>query len=212
MEIRILPSQRWVLDTYIKSDTAALPNSVTLVDSNTTFATGQWYHVALVYDGSAMHQFVNGSELLSGKVLYKQIDLNGKVSIGARQDPRSWFKGAISFIKVTRKALPASEFTIPAITSTPDMKHSPKGMKLGQNYPNPFNPQTKIDFRVTEKSTVVLKIYDTLGNEIATLLNEEKPSGDYSVDFQSAGLTSGIYIYSLQTGRMIETKKLVLLK
>jgi len=87
---------------------------------------------------------------------------------------------------------------------------------LAQNYPNPFNPSTIISYQVAEKSFVTLKVYDVLGNEIATLVNEEKPAGSYEVEFQSAigswQLTSGMYFYQLMVGNYVETKKMLLIK
>lgn len=88
---------------------------------------------------------------------------------------------------------------------------------LKQNYPNPFNPTTKIKYTIPsnvkrEISNVILKIYDVLGNEVATLVNEEKPAGIYEVDFDASGLSSGIYFYKLQAGSFVETKKMMLLK
>ncbi len=86
--------------------------------------------------------------------------------------------------------------------------------QLYQNYPNPFNPETKIEFSIPEKSHVTLKVYDILGKEIATLVNEEKQKGIYSINFNSdkLNLSSGIYFYRLESGNYISIKKLLLLK
>jgi hypothetical protein len=95
--------------------------------------------------------------------------------------------------------------------------------KLEQNYPNPFNPSTKIKFTIPSVETTrrvvftTLKVYDVLGNEIATLVNEEKPAGEYEVTFDShsgevRNLVSGIYFYQLKAGNFIQTKKMILLK
>jgi len=83
---------------------------------------------------------------------------------------------------------------------------------LQQNYPNPFNPITNIQFNIADIGFVTLKVYDVLGNEVATLVNEEKPSGSYKVDFDGSGLPSGIYIYRLITAKFSDSKKLMLLK
>jgi len=83
---------------------------------------------------------------------------------------------------------------------------------LHQNYPNPFNPTTNIRFQVADIGFVTLKIYDVLGNEIVTLVNEEKQAGIYKVDFDGSGLPSGIYIYRLITANFSDSKKLMLLK
>lgn len=89
--------------------------------------------------------------------------------------------------------------------------------ELFQNYPNPFNPSTKIKFVLPNAGTssvkyVELKIYDVLGNEIATLVSEEKPAGSYEIEFHGENLSSGIYIYRLTSGGFTQSKKLILLK
>jgi hypothetical protein len=83
---------------------------------------------------------------------------------------------------------------------------------LLQNYPNPFNPSTSIKYAISSKQFVTLKVYDVLGNEIATLVDEEKPAGSYEVNFDAAQLSSGIYFYKLQAGSFVETKKMILLR
>jgi len=83
---------------------------------------------------------------------------------------------------------------------------------LKQNYPNPFNPTTKIKYSVPRTSQVQLKIFDILGNEIETLINEKKPAGSYEITFNARSLPSGIYFYQLKAGSFIETKKMILLK
>ena len=88
----------------------------------------------------------------------------------------------------------------------------PERFVLYQNYPNPFNPSTIISWQSQVSSWQTLKIYDVLGNEIATLVNEEKPASEYEVEFNSISLPSGIYFYRLQAGEFVETKKMVLLK
>lgn len=88
----------------------------------------------------------------------------------------------------------------------------PEGYKLEQNYPNPFNPSTKISFRISYPGFVSLKVYDVLGKEVATLVNEEKPSGEFEVEFVAGRLSSGIYFYKLQSGNFSQTKKMLLLK
>ena len=84
--------------------------------------------------------------------------------------------------------------------------------RLLQNYPNPFNPNTKIEYQIPELSFVTIKVYDVLGNEVRTIVNEEKAAGSYGIKFDGSGLTSGIYFYRLQAGSIVETKKMVLIK
>ena len=83
---------------------------------------------------------------------------------------------------------------------------------LSQNYPNPFNPTTTIQYSIPKESFVTIKVYDDLGREIATLLNERKAIGNYSVDFNSSNLSSGIYFYRLISGTYSATKKMILMK
>jgi photosystem II stability/assembly factor-like uncharacterized protein len=88
----------------------------------------------------------------------------------------------------------------------------PHAIGLYQNYPNPFNPTTRIEYQVSRTENVVLKIYDVLGREISTLVNEEKSPGNYQVEFNANGLSSGIYFYQLSAGNFISAKKMVVLK
>jgi hypothetical protein len=88
----------------------------------------------------------------------------------------------------------------------------PYEYRLEQNYPNPFNPTTSIEYRVGSKEYVTLKVYDLLGREVATLVNEEKPAGSYEIEFDASNLSSGIYFYQLQTQDFAETKKMMVLK
>ncbi len=88
----------------------------------------------------------------------------------------------------------------------------PTEYQLSQNYPNPFNPSTTINFSIKEAGLVTLKVYDVLGREVATLVNEELNSGSHNKSFNASGLSSGIYFYSLKAGKFSETKKLLLLK
>ncbi len=89
---------------------------------------------------------------------------------------------------------------------------TPTEFSLGQNYPNPFNPSTTINYSIPEFSFVTLKVYDVLGSEVATLVNEDKSVGSYEVEFDANELTSGIYFYKIQAGSFVETKKMVLMK
>ncbi len=89
---------------------------------------------------------------------------------------------------------------------------SPIEFSLEQNYPNPFNPSTKIRFTIPESGNVSLKIFNLLGSEVATLINEEQQAGNYEVEFNAAALASGIYFYRLQAGSFVETKKMLLIK
>jgi hypothetical protein len=83
---------------------------------------------------------------------------------------------------------------------------------LNQNYPNPFNPTTSLSFVIGHRSIISLKVYDILGNEVASLLNEEKPADEYEISFNGNGLPSGVYFYQLIAENYIQSRKMLLLK
>ena len=83
---------------------------------------------------------------------------------------------------------------------------------LSQNYPNPFNPNTMIKYSIKERGFVQLKVYDILGKEVTTLVNEEKQQGNYSVNFDGSNLPSGVYLYSLRINDFAENRKMILLR
>ncbi len=87
-----------------------------------------------------------------------------------------------------------------------------KGYRLYQNYPQPFNPATTIRFHISEPGFVTLKVFDVLGNEIASLVNEDKAAGTYAVQFNGADLSSGVYTYQISAGSFRDTRKMILIK
>ncbi|MCJ7555050.1 MAG: T9SS type A sorting domain-containing protein, partial [Ignavibacteriaceae bacterium] len=96
-------------------------------------------------------------------------------------------------------------------------KNFPNEYQLHQNYPNPFNPNTVISYQLPVSGLVSLKVYDILGNEVATLVNEYRPAGKYNVEFHShsgnvRNLSSGVYFYTIKAGSFVETKKMILLR
>jgi len=88
----------------------------------------------------------------------------------------------------------------------------PGDFELLQNYPNPFNPITTISYQIPEPAFVIIKVFDVLGNEIATLVNEEKIAGSYEAEFDGSGLTSGIYYYRITAREFSQTRKMILVK
>ncbi len=94
-----------------------------------------------------------------------------------------------------------------------NQKHNlPELFNLSQNYPNPFNPSTTINYEIPKSGLVTIKIYDVLGREVETLVNEEKNSGKYKVEFDGSKLSSGVYFYKITTNNFSETKKMLLMK
>ncbi len=106
--------------------------------------------------------------------------------------------------------------TVQAATDVDDKVLTNTDYKLFQNFPNPFNPSTIITFQVFVQSSVSIIVYDIIGNQVATLLNEEKPAGKYTVNFDASNtgklLSSGIYYYKMRAGNFSEIKKMVLIK
>ncbi|HEY6436972.1 MAG TPA: T9SS type A sorting domain-containing protein [Ignavibacteriaceae bacterium] len=88
----------------------------------------------------------------------------------------------------------------------------PNSYNLSQNYPNPFNPSTRISYNVGDPGLVQLKIFNSLGVEVATLVNEQQYSGNYEVDFNASRLSSGVYFYSLSVNNFTQTRKMILEK
>ena len=98
------------------------------------------------------------------------------------------------------------------LVSVDDNQLTVDNFQLAQNYPNPFNPTTKISYSVAEQTMVTLKVYDVLGKEVATLVNDVRPAGQYDVSFNAANLATGMYIYKLQAGDFVSSKKMMLVK
>jgi hypothetical protein len=88
----------------------------------------------------------------------------------------------------------------------------PDRFTVGQNYPNPFNPSTKIAYTLPQRSRVTVTVFTILGTEIATLVNGEQASGQHEINFNGENLPSGIYLYRVQAGNYIQTRKMSLLK
>ena len=110
-------------------------------------------------------------------------------------------KGDVS-ISLINIPLPVEEVT----------SYLPTKFNLEQNYPNPFNPSTVISYQLPVGIRVTLKVFDIIGNEVATLVNTEKPAGNYQVQWDSREFPSGVYFYTLSTGNFFSTKKMILLK
>jgi photosystem II stability/assembly factor-like uncharacterized protein len=91
-------------------------------------------------------------------------------------------------------------------------EHQPEGFELLQNYPNPFNPSTTIEFALPKSAFVTLKVYNLLGEEVATLVAEQRSAGIHKFNWDARGLASGVYLYRLEAGEFVETRKLILMR
>ncbi|MDZ7764169.1 MAG: T9SS type A sorting domain-containing protein [Melioribacteraceae bacterium] len=101
---------------------------------------------------------------------------------------------------------------VQTVVGVDEEEDKPLNYELNQNYPNPFNPETNIEYSITQNSFVKLKVYDVLGNEITTLVDEEKFPGKHKVKFNADELSTGIYLYKISSGDYTETRKMLYLK
>ena len=97
-------------------------------------------------------------------------------------------------------------------TAVRQVSEAPVSFNLAQNYPNPFNPSTMIRFSLPERQTVSLRVYNLLGEEVASLVNETLTAGEHVVEFNAQGLASGMYLYKLQAGSLTQTKRMLLVR
>ena len=102
--------------------------------------------------------------------------------------------------------------TSSGVTSVTEGQVIPGEFRLEQNYPNPFNPSTTIKYELPKSSMVRLTVYDMLGREVASLMNETRGAGVYEVKFDASNLSSGVYLYKLQAGDLVQTRKLLLVR
>ncbi len=139
-------------------------------------------------------------------VVYKPlIDGSSKVSFNVRNIGRNGYEQMIA-----RQVILSGETDNVSVVNS--IVHVPKQFMLYQNYPNPFNPSTVIKFEIPRETFVTLKIYDVLGRLVKSLVNEEKPAGDYSINFNAANFSNGVYFYRLKAGNYSQVRKMVLLK
>jgi len=163
---------------------------------------------------AALHRSSLEENIISRSVIIKSKEINGVWS-----EEFSTINGALNAVNFcnSNSAIAVGQKGTVAVyhkdlaQDTVICVDSPKEI-LVQNYPNPFNPTTVINFKLPEQSDVELKIYDILGNEVATLINESKPAGSYEVEWNASNFPSGVYIYSLRAGTNIQIKKMLLLK
>ena len=131
----------------------------------------------------------------SDSILYAVIDPENNISELKEDNNKAW-----------------SQITIVNLTPVSNGANTISSFALFQNYPNPFNPVTIIRYKVANSGTVTIKVYDILGREVRTLLNEYRPAGNYKINFDAGRLSSGVYFYRMQSGSFAETKKMVILR
>ncbi len=201
---------QWV-KTYPTTDAFAVNIPVLILDSaNNVYVTANidsnlnTHYGAIKYDNNGNQIFVvtykndpNGFDYVYGMT----IDKNGSVYLtGSSQGHMTYYDYA------TVKSSPI-------ITNILESNIPPLEFILGQNYPNPFNPSTKISYSLPNTQYIILKVYDVLGNEIATLVNKKQDAGNYEIEFDGSNFASGVYFYNLEIdGRIVGTKRMVLLR
>lgn len=130
---------------------------------------------------------------------------NSNIYIGFREFVSNRFTyGAAFFLDLVKSTA--------IVTEVNNNAQLPSEYRLSQNYPNPFNPTTNIDYSVAGKGFVSLKVYDMLGKEVATLVNENKDAGNYTVSFNASKLSSGVYYYKILSGDFSDIKTMILVK
>ncbi len=205
---------RWTIKTI---------NGIKDLDSEAELAKNTLYNITAVYDGSYLEIYINGNldafVPFSGLILTTNIDLTiGQVLPSNTQYN---FKGILDDIRIYNYALSLSDiknlddFTTDINDKKKDLL--PKDFYLTQNYPNPFNSQTNIEYRIPTLSRIKLEIFDLLGQKVKTLLNEEKSSGIYMINWNGKddlnnSVNSGIYFLKLTSEKFSSTKKMILLK
>jgi hypothetical protein len=191
------------------------------VMGSTTISANQWYHVAIVADGTSLLKIYLNDTLETAVLQQNETTADGSqwfadvtnvsaydhfISIGALSrggGQESFFNGKIDDIRI---------YHFSGTTSAPETPRVRSTFLLEQNYPNPFNPSTTIQYTLANRQLTVLKVYDVLGREVETLVNEVKSPGTYSLRFDGKNLASGVYLYRIQAGNFIETRKFVLLR
>jgi glycerophosphoryl diester phosphodiesterase len=182
----------------------------------------EWINVVGVYDGATAKIYLNGllkdTHNLTGTVGTGQVAMLGKS--GTSGTP-SYFKGSMDNVIVLNRALPEDEvlelFNNTKISASPLVSVESENeivrrFELLQNYPNPFNPTTTIMFQLPVSAKVTIKVYDLLGSEIATLIDESKEAGYHSIVFNGNSLASGLYFFKIKAEDFVQTKKMMLIK
>lgn len=202
----------------ISTRSAALEGNIKIVSDNSGGAIMCWQVFVGVYDLLAQLVDANGTVQWAQDGIYVcnaagnqslhqiVLDNDDNLFVGW-QDFRNGSDNDIYIQRVN------NDGTLGNPTSIEETDFSLNHFNLYQNYPNPFNPTTNIQYQVSSNTQVSLKVYDVLGNEIATLVDEYKPAGSYEIDFEpSSELSSGVYFYRLQADGFIQTRKMMMLK
>jgi len=180
--------------------------------SNPTF-TGSYATPDFVHDVFVSGSYAHLADSFSGLLIIDVSDPSNPIFAGSYDTPRST-SGVFVADEYTYVAedysLMILQFDSP--TGIEEINNLPQQFSLEQNYPNPFNPVTTISYSLPIKSQVELVVYNVLSESVTQLINEEKEAGKYNIEFNAAGLPSGVYFYQLRAGDFVDTKKMLLLK
>jgi photosystem II stability/assembly factor-like uncharacterized protein len=173
--------------------------SIYFINPNTGWAVGDYYaatNTSTYYTTNGGTNWVNTNGIVSSGRL-NRVKINNS--------PVGYVAGQYQTVYRTTNA-----GGLTGISGNPES--TPLNYSLSQNYPNPFNPVTKINFALPKQGLVTLRIYDILGREVRTLVNEIKSAGNYSVDFNGSNIASGIYFYKLESNSFTSIKRMILIK
>jgi photosystem II stability/assembly factor-like uncharacterized protein len=174
--------------------------------------TGMTYYsiITLLANGTNLYTATDEGIFLSTNKGGNWINISPETQVGPHGDAITLavYDSYLFAVSYSFWRRPLSEI----ITGINQKNKLPTSFSLQQNFPNPFNPTTTINYSIPKSCFISIKVYDILGREVTTLVSENKPIGNYSVQFNAAKLTSGVYFYRMQAGDFVQTKKLVLLK
>ena len=204
----------WIKSYNGSSNNIDEGKAIALDKSGNVFVTGASTNVTTAFDFTTIKYSSDGTE--EWTIKYTNSDL-----AGSSEEPFGLFVDTLSNVYVT--GMSALDYATVKYVQTPTSVdifplNIPDRFTLYQNYPNPFNPSTTIRYAIPllggdeRGGLVTMKVYDVLGREVATFVNEYKPAGVYEVQFDASRLSSGIYLYKFQAGSFVETKKMIIIK
>jgi hypothetical protein len=209
---------------------AVPPNYFTNYGSLVAVADGNWHHIAVtvarsLHNGILFYRDGVGSPVGDPTVRPGSLTTTSPLTIGRQSfADQNEFKGILDEVELFNRVLTPSE--IVAIvsagssgkcktgkpTGVEKTEEVPQQSELMQSYPNPFNPTTQIEYRLSSDEFVSLRVYNSLGQQVAVLVNEQRPAGVHTVTFHATDLPSGMYFYRMMAGAFQQTRKLLLLK
>jgi len=195
----------------------AINNWLNAVTTSDTLNFNEWYLIASTLKDDTVKTYVNGIFIGEGRLTGPISSDSRPLEIG-RDVPgvTEIFNGKIDDVRIYDRALTDAEIQELFEINTDLKKIKPKKLnqyQLSQNYPNPFNPNTSIEFDLPKTSEVTLKIFNILGEEVATLVSDKLSAGNYTYEWsRPAGIASGLYLYRLQAGDYVVTRKMILMR